>query len=162
MNFARVAKSFDFNINHYVSCWCCWKTAGEVVTREEIRDRVWQGASIQDVDNSLRVAVNKLRQALGDDPENPVYIETLPRRGYRWLYPVSVEDSEQDAGERGDEPEARKQIGHRRNGAATDYSQPAKPTKAALQMESGSITRRFAATRRTSGSCGLMTAPPNR
>lgn len=106
------------------------ENSGEVVTRDEIRDRVWQGASIQDFDNSLRVAVTKLRQALGDEPDNPVYVETLPRRGYRWLYPVSVEDSVQDSGERDDEPEARTQ--QRSNGAATDYSQPAKPTKGEL------------------------------
>ena len=45
--------------------------SGEVITREEIRDRVWPNASVQDFDNSLRVAINKLRQALDDDPENP-------------------------------------------------------------------------------------------
>ena len=69
------------------------ENSGEVVTREEIRQQVWQGADIQDFDNSLRVAVAKLRQALEDDPDNPQYIETLPRRGYRWLYPVTFHDS---------------------------------------------------------------------
>jgi Tol biopolymer transport system component/DNA-binding winged helix-turn-helix (wHTH) protein len=67
--------------------------AGGVVTRSEIRERVWPDASIQDFDNSLRVAITKLRQALGDDSDDPKYIETLPRRGYRWLYPVTVHDS---------------------------------------------------------------------
>jgi Tol biopolymer transport system component/DNA-binding winged helix-turn-helix (wHTH) protein len=67
--------------------------SGEVITRDEIRDRVWPDDSVQDFDNSLRVAVAKLRQALADDPDDPLYIETLPRRGYRWLYPVTVEDS---------------------------------------------------------------------
>lgn len=66
---------------------------GDIVTRDEIRNRVWQDASIQDFDNSLRVAIAKLRQALGDDPDNPQYIETLPRRGYRWLCPVTVHDN---------------------------------------------------------------------
>jgi len=69
------------------------ENSGDIVTREEIRDRVWQDAPIQDFDNSLRVAVAKLRQALGDDPDNPRYIETVPRRGYRWLYPVTIHDS---------------------------------------------------------------------
>src|SRR5271169_602132 len=64
--------------------------SGDVVTRDEIRERVWPEDSARDCDNSLRVAVAKLRQAFGDDPENPQYIETLPRRGYRWLYPVTV------------------------------------------------------------------------
>lgn len=67
--------------------------SGEVVTREEIRERVWPGSPIQDFDNSLRVAVAKLRQAFRDDADNPRYIETLPRRGYRWLYPVTVHDT---------------------------------------------------------------------
>jgi len=66
--------------------------AGEVITRDELRERVWPDDSVQDFDNSLRVAINKLRQALGDDPEAPRYIKTLPRRGYRWLYPFTVQD----------------------------------------------------------------------
>jgi Tol biopolymer transport system component/DNA-binding winged helix-turn-helix (wHTH) protein len=63
---------------------------GDVVTREELRERIWPGDSVSDFDNSLRVAINKLRQALGDGTESPQYIETLPRRGYRWIYPVTV------------------------------------------------------------------------
>ena len=66
--------------------------SGEVVTRNEIRERAWPDDSIRDFDNSLRVAVNKLRQAFGDDPDAPQYIETVPRRGYRWLYPVTVQE----------------------------------------------------------------------
>jgi Tol biopolymer transport system component/DNA-binding winged helix-turn-helix (wHTH) protein len=66
--------------------------SGEVITREELRERVWPDAAVQDFDNSLRVAINKLRQALDDDPENPQYVETLPRRGYRWLYPLTVHE----------------------------------------------------------------------
>src|SRR5271169_165625 len=68
--------------------------SGEVVTREEIRQRVWPDESLQDFDNSLRVAVAKLRSAFNDDADNPRYIETLPRRGYRWLYPVTVHDNQ--------------------------------------------------------------------
>ena len=64
--------------------------SGEVVTRDEIRERAWPDDSIRDFDNSLRVAVAKLRQAFADDPDTPQYIETVPRRGYRWLYPVTV------------------------------------------------------------------------
>jgi Tol biopolymer transport system component/DNA-binding winged helix-turn-helix (wHTH) protein len=67
--------------------------AGEVVTRDEIRERVWPDDSVRDCDNSLRVAVAKLRQAFGDDPESPRYIEALPRRGYRWLYPVTIHEA---------------------------------------------------------------------
>jgi Tol biopolymer transport system component/DNA-binding winged helix-turn-helix (wHTH) protein len=67
--------------------------SGEVITRDEIRDRVWPDANVQDFENSLRVAVTKLRQALGDDTEKPQFIETLPRRGYRWLHPVTVHEN---------------------------------------------------------------------
>ncbi len=70
--------------------------SGEVITRDELRERVWPRASVQDFDNSLRVAINKLRQALGDDSEDPRYVETLPRRGYRWLYPVAVQETAQN------------------------------------------------------------------
>ena len=73
------------------------ENSGDVVAHDEIRDRVWQDSAIQDFDNSLRVAVAKLRQALGDDPDNPQYIETLPRRGYRWLYPITVHDTAHNA-----------------------------------------------------------------
>ncbi|HZM08880.1 MAG TPA: winged helix-turn-helix domain-containing protein [Candidatus Limnocylindrales bacterium] len=68
--------------------------SGDVVTRDEIRERAWPDDSIRDFDNSLRVAVTKLRQAFGDDPDNPRYIETVPRRGYRWLYPVTVHEAQ--------------------------------------------------------------------
>ena len=69
------------------------------MTRDEIRDRVWPKDSVQDFDNSLRVAVAKLRQAFGDDADNPRYIETLPRRGYRWLHPVTVHDTQPNLAE---------------------------------------------------------------
>ena len=83
--------------------------SGEVITRDELRERVWPDDSVQDFDNSLRVAINKLRQALGDDPEAPQYIKTLPRRGYRWLYPFTVHDipsSKSEAQGPNDEAEA--------------------------------------------------------
>jgi Tol biopolymer transport system component/DNA-binding winged helix-turn-helix (wHTH) protein len=112
------------------------ENSGEVVTGEEIRDRVWQGASIQDFDNSLRVAVNKLRQALGDDPDNPVYIETLTRRGYRWLYPVSVDDGEEDGDGVDDESLAARRYARGSDAAPVDYFPPAKPTRAVLLRRS--------------------------
>jgi DNA-binding winged helix-turn-helix (wHTH) protein/tetratricopeptide (TPR) repeat protein len=73
--------------------------AGEVVTREEIRQRLWPGDTFVDFDKSLGVAVTKLRDALGDDAGNPTFIETLPRRGYRFIAPVErrVEPSVQTA-----------------------------------------------------------------
>ena len=62
---------------------------GEVVTREELRKQIWPQDTFVDFDNSLNTAINKLREALGDSADNPRFIETLPRRGYRFLAPVS-------------------------------------------------------------------------
>ena len=62
---------------------------GEVVTREELRNENWPPDTFVDFDNSLNTAVNKLREALGDSADNPRFIETLPRRGYRFLAPAT-------------------------------------------------------------------------
>jgi eukaryotic-like serine/threonine-protein kinase len=62
---------------------------GEVVTREEIRKRLWPNDTIVEFEHSISAAMNRLRQVLGDSADNPCYIETLARRGYRLL--VSVE-----------------------------------------------------------------------
>jgi TolB-like protein/DNA-binding winged helix-turn-helix (wHTH) protein/tetratricopeptide (TPR) repeat protein len=61
---------------------------GEVVTREELRQRLWSEDTFVDFDHSLNTAINKLREALSDSPDSPRYIETLPRRGYRFIAPV--------------------------------------------------------------------------
>src|SRR5690348_6738436 len=65
--------------------------AGQVVTREEIRNRLWPQNTFVEFDKSLGVAVLKVREALGDDAGNPRFIETIPRRGYRFIAPVKVE-----------------------------------------------------------------------
>ena len=65
---------------------------GDLVTREELRARLWPEGTFVDFDNNLNNAVTRLRQALGDSAENPQYIETLPRLGYRFLAPVAVEE----------------------------------------------------------------------
>jgi Tol biopolymer transport system component/DNA-binding winged helix-turn-helix (wHTH) protein len=61
---------------------------GEIVTREELCDRLWPGDTFVDFDHSLNSAIKKLRQALNDDPDVPRFIETLPRRGYRFIAPL--------------------------------------------------------------------------
>jgi DNA-binding winged helix-turn-helix (wHTH) protein/tetratricopeptide (TPR) repeat protein len=63
---------------------------GEVVTREELRQRLWPEGTYVDFDGSLNVILKRLRAAIDDDPENPRFIETIPRRGYRFIAPVSV------------------------------------------------------------------------
>jgi TolB-like protein len=63
--------------------------AGEVVTRDELKNRLWPADVFVDFDNNLNTAVTRLREALGDSAEKPRFVETLPRRGYRWMAPVS-------------------------------------------------------------------------
>jgi len=61
---------------------------GEVVTREELQQKVWAGTKYGDFDHSLNIAINKAREALGDSADIPRFVETLPRRGYRFIAPV--------------------------------------------------------------------------
>jgi len=63
---------------------------GEIVTREELRSRVWPNENFGDFDQALNIAIGKLRNAFGDSAENPRFIETLPKRGYRFIADVSV------------------------------------------------------------------------
>jgi TolB-like protein/DNA-binding winged helix-turn-helix (wHTH) protein/Flp pilus assembly protein TadD len=63
---------------------------GEVVTREELRSRVWADESFGDFDQAVNIAIAKLRSAFGDSAENPRFIETLPKRGYRFIADVVV------------------------------------------------------------------------
>lgn len=65
---------------------------GELVSRDQLRERLWPDGTYVDFENSLNAAVKRLRAALDDDAENPQYIETLPKRGYRIVADVSVEN----------------------------------------------------------------------
>ena len=66
--------------------------SGEVVTREELRSAIWQSDTFVDFDNGLNTSINKLREALGDAADSPRFVETLPRRGYRFIAPVTGRD----------------------------------------------------------------------
>ncbi|MHB8214985.1 MAG: winged helix-turn-helix domain-containing protein, partial [Candidatus Sulfotelmatobacter sp.] len=70
---------------------------GEVVTREELQTKLWPADTFVDFDVSLNGAVKRLRQALGDESDNPRFIETLYRRGYRFIAPVSTPSAEPTA-----------------------------------------------------------------
>ncbi|MBZ5548460.1 MAG: winged helix-turn-helix domain-containing protein [Acidobacteriia bacterium] len=63
---------------------------GEVITREELRKKLWPGDTFVDFDEGLNTAMKKLRYALGDSPENPRFIETIPRHGYCFIAPVTT------------------------------------------------------------------------
>lgn len=66
------------------------ENAGETVTREQLREKLWPHDVFVDFDGSLNVIAKKIRQALNDDPANPRFIETIPRHGYRFIAPVAV------------------------------------------------------------------------
>lgn len=69
--------------------------AGEVVTREELQQKLWPSDTFVDFDHSVNTAINKVREALGDSASNPRYVETLARRGYRFIAPVHTDASAQ-------------------------------------------------------------------
>src|SRR3982751_3076155 len=69
--------------------------AGEIVTREQLRDEVWGTETFVDFEHGLNAAINKLRQTLGDSAEKPRFVETLPGRGYRFVAAVRLEPPKQ-------------------------------------------------------------------
>ena len=71
---------------------------GQVVTREELKKRLWPDDTFVDFETGLNTAVSKLRDALSDDAGKPRYIETIPRRGYRILIPVEIVTALSDGG----------------------------------------------------------------
>src|SRR4029453_15559825 len=73
---------------------------GEVVTQDAIRSKLWAGDTVVEFELSIGTAMKKLRHALGDDAATPRYVETLPRRGYRWLVPVTWADAGTAGGSR--------------------------------------------------------------
>ncbi len=64
--------------------------AGRVVTRDEIRAVLWSGDTFVDVDQGVNFAIRQVRDALGEDADSPVYIQTIPRRGYKFVAPVTA------------------------------------------------------------------------
>ena len=67
------------------------RRAGEVVTREELQQALWPADTYVDFDHSLNTAINKVRAALGDSGNNPRFVETLAKRGYRFIAPVTAD-----------------------------------------------------------------------
>ena len=65
--------------------------AGEVISREELRERLWSAETFGDFDQGLNTAISKLREALGDSATSPKFVETVPKRGYRFIHAVELE-----------------------------------------------------------------------
>jgi DNA-binding winged helix-turn-helix (wHTH) protein/tetratricopeptide (TPR) repeat protein len=107
---------------------------GDIVSREELRQELWPAHTFVDFDRSLNKAMTKLRAALGDSPETPRYIETLHRRGYRFLAPITVTREEASTGhaylahlpEEGTPPppEREQPIDHAESGFFQSHSHP--------------------------------------
>jgi DNA-binding winged helix-turn-helix (wHTH) protein len=70
--------------------------AGKVVSRDDIRSALWSGDTFVDFDQGVNFAISQLRDALGEDAERPVYIQTVPRRGYKFVAPVSAVTGEEE------------------------------------------------------------------
>src|SRR5215467_13685060 len=66
------------------------RRAGQPVSREEIRQEIWGDQTVVDFERGLNFAINKIRSALGDSADSPTYIQTLPRRGYRFVCDIQA------------------------------------------------------------------------
>jgi TolB-like protein/DNA-binding winged helix-turn-helix (wHTH) protein/Tfp pilus assembly protein PilF len=78
--------------------WFLVERPGQLVARQTLQEKLWPGHSPEEVDDSLNSTVKKLREALGDDAGKPLYIETIPRRGYRFIAPIQMESAEKPPG----------------------------------------------------------------
>ena len=70
---------------------------GEIVTREELHQKLWPNGTIVEFEHSINAAMNRLRAALGDSAEEPRFVETVPRRGYRFIFPVDPQAQDEPA-----------------------------------------------------------------
>src|SRR3954465_11870144 len=77
--------SLKLQPKQFVLLFLLAQRAGEIVSRQEIQQRVWGGDTFVDFDRGINFCINQIRAALGDDADRPRYIETIPRRGYRFI-----------------------------------------------------------------------------
>src|SRR6476660_6877775 len=78
-------------------CAILLSRSGELVSREELRQQVWPEDTFVDFDHAVNTAIKKIRVALGDEADNPRFVQTLPRRGYRFICPVVGEGQRAEA-----------------------------------------------------------------
>jgi DNA-binding winged helix-turn-helix (wHTH) protein len=102
--------------------------AGEVVTREELKQKLWPNDTIVDFDHSINTAIRKLRHAFGDSADEPKYIATVARRGYRLLVPVERASADDSSGEFPPFPQNRgKRVGHPRTTSSLGMTRVGSP-----------------------------------
>ena len=109
---------------------------GELVTREEIRNQIWGEETFVDFEQGLNFCIKRVRAALGDQADTPRYVETLPRRGYRFIAPVE---------EVGAGPPARREVGESPSAAAPRSRRPAIPNSRRLGLTALSLVIAIAA-----------------
>jgi Tol biopolymer transport system component/DNA-binding winged helix-turn-helix (wHTH) protein len=119
---------------------------GELVTREELRERIWGSDTVVDFDHGIGVAVNKVREALGDAADRPRYVETLAKRGFRFISPVSPTAVAVPLRPPTDEPATSPSVPMfpRRQGAATRVAQWAIPVLILASLSLASLSLRIA------------------
>jgi DNA-binding winged helix-turn-helix (wHTH) protein/tetratricopeptide (TPR) repeat protein len=105
---------------------------GSVVSREELKRRIWPEESFGDFDHAVNVAVAKLRAALADSADAPRFIETLPRRGYRFIYPLNIPATASDNGV--DSPSVSFELPHQPATAANTRRAPRKAIVGAVAV----------------------------
>ena len=101
---------------------------GEIVTREEIKSKLWTNDTVVDFDHSINATIKSLRRALGDSADNPRYIETLARRGYRLMVPIEYPESVPETALEKD-PEQRAQSAGQKSEQAARVQRRIKPAR---------------------------------
>ena len=89
---AKVGRTLNLQDQPLKVLECLLERPGELVTREELRQRLWPGDTFVDFEQGVNAAVKRLRETLADSAESPRFVETLPRRGYRFIAPVDRDD----------------------------------------------------------------------
>ena len=115
--------------------------AGEIVTREELQRRVWSADTFVDFDRGLNKAVNRLREALGDTADSPRFIETIPKRGYRFIAPVQQRPA--GSARPTDDHAAPGPVSADRSGDATSESSSGQPQRPARVWMAGAAVLLF-------------------
>jgi TolB-like protein/DNA-binding winged helix-turn-helix (wHTH) protein len=120
--------------------WMLLERKGKIVTREEIKGRLWQNDTIVDFDRSINATINTLRRTLGDSADDPRYIETLARRGYRLMPAIERRESASETALKKD-PEQREQSAGQMSEKAARVQRQIKPDswKTALVIASAVI-----------------------
>ncbi len=121
---------------------------GELVTRDELKERIWGAETYVDFDQGLNKAIKKIRAALGDSAEQPKYVETLPKRGYRFIAPLNAPDLKSE----------NNQPSIRQSAQLTEPGQSEQPENVTGEVAARANVRRGTSQRRTAQIAGALAA----